>query len=91
MPQKIKTAHVMLHTFRMDVKKENCDSILTCSEVNERLTRFFRIYNRVSNKHALFKTAKIRPKTYKPWIASGLSNKFYKKWLTTHIIYFEFV
>ena len=91
MPQKIKTAHVMLHTFRMDVKKENCDSILTCSEVNERLTRFFRIYNRVSNKHALFKTAKIRHKTYKPWIASGLRDKFYKRWLTTHITDFEIV
>ena len=36
-----------------------------------------------------FKTAKIRHKTYKPWIASGLSDKFYKRWLTTHITDFE--
>ena len=54
MPEKIKTANLMLHTFRIDIKKENWDSILTCSEVNERLTRHFRIYKRVSNKHALF-------------------------------------
>ena len=38
-----------------------------------------------------FKTAKIRHKTYKPWIVSGLSDKFYKGWLTTHITDFEIV
>ena len=61
---------------------------------NECYTRFLHIFNRVSNKHAPLKKAKIKHKAYKTWITSGLKksmkvrDKLYKKWLVTRNLVF---
>ena len=62
--------------------------------MNESLTRFPHIFNRISNKHAPIKSIKIKGKSNKPWITKGLKklikvrNQLYKNWLTTRNSYY---
>ena len=42
------------------------------NDVNESYSRFLHIINKVSNKHVPLKVIKLKNKSYKPWVTSGL-------------------
>ena len=80
--------------FKTALSQVDWSPVFTTSDVNECLTRFLHIFNRISNQHALLKSTKVKNCTSKPWITPGLKksmkvrDKLYKKWLTTRNILF---
>ena len=54
--------------FRDELRNEKWKSVYNSSDVNESLTRFLHIFNRISNKHAPIKSITIKGKSNKPWI-----------------------
>ena len=80
--------------FQTALSQVDWSPVFTTSDVNEWLTRFLHIFNRISNQHALLKSTKVKNCTSKPWITPGLKksmkvrDKQYKKWLTTRNILF---
>ena len=64
------------------------------NDVNGSYSRFLHIFNKVSNKHAPLKVIKLKNKSYKPWVTSGLLNpmkirdRIDKKWLSTRDLVF---
>ena len=61
-------------SFKSDVRKEDWRTVLNCTNINDCLSRFLHKFNKISNKHAPIKVLKIKNKSCKPWITSGLKN-----------------
>ena len=79
-------------SFKSDLRKEDWRTVLNCTNINDCLSRFLHKFNKISNKHAPIKVLKIKNKSCKPWITSGLKksiktrDNLYKKWLITRDI-----
>ena len=62
------------------------------NDVNESYSRFLHIFNKVSNKHTPLKVIKLKNKSYKPWVTSGLLKSMKirdrKKWRSTRDLVF---
>ena len=54
--------------FKTALSQVDWSPVFTTSDVNECLTRFLHIFNRISNQHAPLKSTKVRNCTSKPWI-----------------------
>ena len=58
--------HFDSEKLKSDLNQGNWGSMYKCNEANERFAKFLHIFNKVSNKHAPPKKAKIKHKAYKP-------------------------
>ena len=80
--------------FKCDLEMENWSSVFDGNDVNESYSRFLHIFNKVSNNHAPLKLVKLKNKSFKPWVTTGLKksmktrDKIYKKWLASHDLVF---
>ena len=79
-------------SFVADLRREDWKTVLNCTNINDCLSRFLHKFSKISNKHAPIKVLKIKNKSFKPWITSGLKesiktrDNLYKKWLITRDI-----
>ena len=58
--------------FKAELNEVDWFPVYRSSDVNESLSRFLHIFNRVSNKHAPIKSVKVSNNRSKPWITLGL-------------------
>ena len=71
--------------FKSDLENESWSPVFNGNDVNESYSRFLHIFNKVSNKHTPLKVIKLKNKSYKPWLTSGLlkcmkiRDRIYKK------------
>ena len=80
--------------FKAELNEIDWSPVYRSSDVNESLSRFLHIFNRVSNKHAPIKSVKVSNNRSKPWITLGLKksmrvrDELYKQWLSTRNLNF---
>ena len=75
--------------FRSELSQVNWKPVFNSRDVDESLSRFSHLFNKISNNLAPLTSINIRSSTKKPWITIGLKesiktrDKLYKKWLMT--------
>ena len=75
--------------FKAELNEVDWSPVYRSSDVNESLSRFLHIFNRVSNKHAPIKSVKVSNNRSKPWITLGLKKSMRVRLRTRNLNFFS--
>ena len=68
--------------FKTALSKVDWSPVFATDDVNECLSRFLHIFNRISNQHAPLKSTKVKNRTSKTWITQALKKSM--NWYVTN-------